>query len=89
MRHWSHAVSGFRRISSKTVLWLLQPRRAIPFSLRLKQAQGRYDEIPLCKDCNRKNLNVSRAVAGVGSALGDPGLVLRSLSPLSRLGIRP
>ncbi|MFN7955083.1 MAG: radical SAM protein [bacterium] len=58
-------------------------------SLRLKQAQGRYDEIPLCKDCNRKNLNVSRAVAGVGSALGDPGLVLRSLSPLSRLGIRP
>ncbi len=66
-------------------VWRGEPMRA----LRERQAAGRYAEIPLCRDCNRKNLNVSRLIAGLGSLVGDPGTVLKSLAPLSRLGIRP
>ncbi|MBK7977549.1 MAG: SPASM domain-containing protein [Deltaproteobacteria bacterium] len=66
-------------------VWRGAPMR----SLRERQAGGRYDEIPLCKDCNRKNMNVSRLTAGLGSLVGDTGMVLRALPALQRLGIRP
>lgn len=64
-------------------------RGAAMRGLRERQAGGRYDEIPLCKDCNRKNMNVSRVTAGLGSLVGDTGMVLRALPALRRLGIRP
>lgn len=64
-------------------------RGAEMHALRERQAAGRYDEIPLCRDCNRKNLNVSRAIAAAGSAIGDPRAVLRALPALEKIGILP
>jgi len=55
--------------------------------LRRLQAAGRYDEIPLCRSCTWKNLNLSRAMAGLGTLLGDSSTVLRMLPTLERLGI--
>ncbi len=75
---------GDLRTDSLDSVWRGEPMRA----LRQRLADGRYDQIPLCKDCNRKNMNVSRFTASVGSLVGDTGVALRALPTLRRLGIR-